>query len=526
MFDTPSPHNDSMSVGLNQNQDHSLSDSDESEFDSESTDEMVTSFSDLNLKDSLLKAISSMGWHTPTEVQKMCLAPAIQQRDILGFAQTGTGKTGVFLIAVIQHLLTQDLSSKKKSSHSSLFYPSVVVIAPTRELVMQIHEEYVKITTDLPLQANLIIGGVDMDAQVNKLKRHHDVIIATPGRLKDFMQKNVISLARVQMFVCDEVDRMFEIGFLSEVEYFLDKTHNSAQKLMFSATTNDTLDELTFEYLNQPKVLNITPDAITSESITQTAVLCSSENKLKVFIGLLRDHDPKRALIFVNTKINASWLHEMLTANGIESSLITGDLPQRKRTSLIRNIKAGRIRLLIATDVASRGLHIPLVSHVYNFDLPAVAANYIHRIGRTARAGAKGFSCSLVCDEYGSYLLPINDLLTSPIACEWFPTDYLQITLKQPSAQKRKSPQSPSHSQRSKKASSPAPSRSHLGKTKKRKSSKPQSTPHTTPHKKSTYKKPNNPPAMTQKSQAAQPDSSASSSTSVLAQWWHKWFKK
>lgn len=414
--------NDDISANLNADET-----SDESATDS-SMDESIEEFSQLPLAESLLTAITAMGWKTPSEVQKFCLFPAVKGQDVLGFAQTGTGKTGVFLIAIVHHILSR--STERSTSSKAPFYPAVVVLAPTRELVIQIHEEFVKLTRGLSLKANLIIGGMDMDQQQEKFQDHHDIVVATPGRLKDFVQRDVIRLNQVEIFVCDEVDRMFEIGFLKEVEYFLSKISAKAQKLMFSATSNDTLEELTFEYLHQPKVLHITPDAITTDRITQTAILCSSHDKLKVFLGLLRDHRPHRALIFVNTKVNAAWLHQKLIENDVEASLITGDLPQKKRTSLIKKIKAGRIRFLIATDVASRGLHIPAVTHVYNFDLPSMAANYIHRIGRTARAGAKGFSCSLVCDEYGSHLLAINELIGEPIPCEWYPKEYLAITLK------------------------------------------------------------------------------------------------
>ena len=417
--------NDDVSANLNSDET-----SDESATDS-SVDESIEEFSQLPLSESLLIAIAALGWKTPSEVQKFCLLPAVKGQDVLGFAQTGTGKTGVFLIAIVHHLLSR--STDRPTSSKAPFYPAVVVLAPTRELVIQIHEEFVKLTRGLSLKANLIIGGMDSDQQQEKLKDHHDIVVATPGRLKDFVQRDVIRLNQIEIFVCDEVDRMFEIGFLKEVEYFLSKISAKAHKLMFSATSNDTLEELTFEYLHQPKVLHITPDAITTDRITQSAILCSSHNKLKVFLGLLRDHRPHRALIFVNTKVNAAWLHQKLLENDVEASLITGDLPQKKRTSLIKKIKAGRIRFLIATDVASRGLHIPAVTHVYNFDLPSMAANYIHRIGRTARAGAKGFSCSLVCDEYGSHLLAINELMGEPIPCEWFPKEYLDITLKKPS---------------------------------------------------------------------------------------------
>lgn len=404
-------------------------DEDESSQLAENNSPPITSFDELPLPPELQSSITAMGWSQPTEVQALCLPHALRGHDIAGFAQTGTGKTGVFLITLAAKLLkTKEASSPTFApSSSSPVPPAAVIIAPTRELALQIHEETQKLFKSLKLRSTLVFGGVDLDKQMAELKKSPDVIVATPGRLKDFIQRKAINLSAVQTFICDEVDRMFDIGFIDDVEYFLGRVSASSQKLMFSATSNDTLEELCYEYLNEPKFLSVAHQEITPDRITQKAILCSVPYKLRVFIGLLRAHNAQRAIIFTNTKITGSWLHYKLTHNGFETDLITGDLPQKKRISLIRKIKAGKIRYLIATDVASRGLHISGITHVYNFDLPTEPANYIHRIGRTARAGATGSSYSLVCDEYGSHLVGINKLMKTPLSCEWYPEEYQKI---------------------------------------------------------------------------------------------------
>lgn len=383
----------------------------------------IITFDELPVGEEVLQGIKSMGWSTPTEVQSLCLPYALKGQDVAGFAQTGTGKTGVFLITLAAQLLRQ----KQDQDTSKPRPPSAVILAPTRELALQIFEDSEKLFRSLKLRSTLIFGGVDFEKQLLELKKSPQVLVATPGRLKDFVQRKAVSLKSISIFVCDEVDRMFDIGFIEDVEYFLAQVPDTAQKLMFSATSNDTLEELCFEYLNRPKFLSVSQDEITPERITQKAILCSVSHKLRVFIGLLRSHKPQRAIIFTNTKMTAAWLHYKLSHNDFETDLITGDLPQKKRISLIRRIKAGKIRYLIATDVASRGLHISGITHVYNFDLPTEPANYIHRIGRTARAGATGTSYSLVCDEYGSHLVGINELMKTPVLCEWFPEEYLAI---------------------------------------------------------------------------------------------------
>jgi ATP-dependent RNA helicase RhlB len=255
------------------------------------------------------------------------------------------------------------------------------------------------------------------------------VIVATPGRLKDFIQKKVVNISDTKLFICDEADRMFDMGFIEDVKFFLNKLTEGCQKLLFSATTNDSVRELAFEYLDKPEYISAQPDSITPEKIQQHAIICESVNKFKVILSLLRRDKPNCSIVFTNTKAAAEWLHFKLNGNGLDTDLITGDLPQRKRIALIKRIKEGEVKALIATDVASRGLHIGAVTHVYNFDLPNEASNYVHRIGRTARAGATGTAISLVCEDYGENLRAINTLL-GPLAMksEWYDPSFLEVT--------------------------------------------------------------------------------------------------
>lgn len=379
----------------------------------------VSSFENAKLDKKILDNLNKIGWKTPTEVQGLCLPHTIKGQDVAGFAQTGTGKTGVFLLTAAQKLLQE-----KKNNDVSC-----IILAPTRELAIQIDEECKNLIAPLDLTSLAVYGGMDYEKQASLIKKGVDIIVATPGRLKDYAKKRVVNLKQVNLMICDEVDRMFEMGFIEDVEYFLDNVSDKAQKLFFSATTNDNVKELSFEYLNKPHYIAVSPDSITSDNIEQSAILCETTEKLKVFMGLLREHNPERAIIFANTKLTSVWLQYKLKGNGFEVDCITGDLPQRKRISLVRRIKSGQIKLLIATDVASRGLHIAGVTHVYNFDLPGDAANYVHRIGRTARAGAKGVAVSLVCEEYAQNLLGINELLGDEAPkCVWFPKHYLDLT--------------------------------------------------------------------------------------------------
>ena len=386
----------------------------------------VKTFEEAGISQEIIDTVASIGWTAPTPVQGMCLPLTIQGRDVAGFAQTGTGKTGVFIITVAQRMRDQPPPERPRKD---VAIPEVVVLTPTRELAMQIDDDAKRVLALLGIPSMSVFGGVDVEKQAAGFKDGPRMIVGTPGRLKDFHQRKMIDLSQVKIFICDEADRMFDMGFIDDVEFFLDKIPENAQKLLFSATTNDNVKELAFEYLNQPTYISVNPEVLTPEKIEQHTVICDTSNKLRVMLGLLKEQKPECAIIFTNTKMVAEWLHFKLNGNGINADLITGDLPQSKRIALIHRIKEGQVKALIATDVASRGLHISKVSHVYNFDVPEDPANYVHRIGRTARAGASGLSYTLVCEDYGENMIAVQEMLGPTLApkAEWFNRDYLDI---------------------------------------------------------------------------------------------------
>ena len=396
---------------------------------SEDEENESVTFEELNLNSDIINQLAQIGWEKPTPVQRLCLPYTLEGRDVAGFAQTGTGKTGVFVLTLAQRIL--QLKSQGDGDPTG---PYALILTPTRELAMQVCGDAEKILDKLGIKSLAVFGGVDYEKQANKLKKGVDIVVATPGRVKDYHKKKIFNLDSCKLFVCDEADRMFDMGFIEDVEYFLEKMDDSTQKLLFSATTNEQVKELAFEYLENPEYISVTPETITPEKIEQNAIIVESVNKLKVMLGLLREHQPDCAIIFTNTKLVADWLHYKLLNNQIDVDVITGDLPQKKRISLINKIKSNKIKGLIATDVASRGLHIAGVTHVYNFDLPDDASNYVHRIGRTARAGAKGFAFSLVCEDYGHNLRDIQELLGENLKIEsvWHDASYLDIEDKAP----------------------------------------------------------------------------------------------
>ena len=387
---------------------------------------LCETFEEAGTHEKLLARIKEIGWEKPTPVQQMCLPYSLKGRDVAGFAQTGTGKTGVFLVSIAHRLLSLP---ERKNKTDRAGTPLALILAPTRELAMQIDADATALFEGLGVSSIAVFGGIDYDKQARQIREGVDIIVATPGRLKDYFQKKVVSLENCSQFICDEADRMFDMGFIEDVEFFLGKLSEDTQKLLFSATTNEQVKELAFEYLETPEYISVNPEVITPENIEQHTIICESEKKVQVMLGLFKNHQPERSIIFTNTKLVAEWLHYKLVKNGIEADLITGDLPQKKRIALIHKIKKGEIKALIATDVASRGLHIAGVTHVFNFDLPDDPTNYVHRIGRTARAGAKGSAYSLVCEDYGQNLDQINELLGENLhlTSEWYPNDYLDI---------------------------------------------------------------------------------------------------
>jgi len=364
-----------------------------------------TRFSNLELSDSILHSLNSAGFNNCTPIQDRSLPLLLRDRDIAGQAQTGTGKTATFLLATFQRLLNDN--EAKEAANQPIKNPRAVILAPTRELAIQIHKDALLLSKHLPLKFALIYGGTDYQKQLDKIKSNVDVIIGTPGRIIDFYKQQAFSLDHVQVSVLDEADRMFDLGFIKDIRYLLRRMppHDQRLNMLFSATLSYKVTELAYEHMNNPVLIKIETETVTSKSIKQTAFCPSNEQKIPLLIGILQHYQPQRSIIFVNTKRCAELLDDTLNANGFKTAALSGDVPQEKRQRLLNDFQENNINLLIATDVAARGLHIADVSHVINYDLPQDVEDYVHRIGRTARFGASGEAISFICEDY-AYSMP------------------------------------------------------------------------------------------------------------------------
>ena len=353
-------------------------------------------FSDLSLSEGLQRGIAEAGFAHCTPIQSKALPLALDGHDVAGQAQTGTGKTAAYLIALFHRLDTQPV---RQGNHND---PRALVLAPTRELAVQIHADATALGKHLPYKLGLVFGGTDYDKQRNELAAGVDVLIGTPGRIIDYFKQHVFGLRRVQVLVLDEADRMFDLGFIKDIRYVLRRLpdHEHRLNLLFSATLSYRVLELAYEHMNDPELVRIEPDKMTVDRVTQCIYFPSNEEKFPLLLTLLKERDPHRTMIFVNTRREADRLREDLERNGIEAAALSGDVPQRKRLKMLKEFQAGQLPVLIGTDVASRGLHVPGVSHVFNYDLPQDPEDYVHRIGRTARAGAAGDAISFGCEDY------------------------------------------------------------------------------------------------------------------------------
>src|SRR5215831_1904820 len=367
-----------------------------------------TSFDSLSLEPSLAQGIHDAGFRNCTPIQAQTLPVALSGKDVAGQAQTGTGKTAAFLIALYQTLLRNPPPSGK--SPSSI---RAIVVAPTRELAVQIFNDAEILGKHTGLKNAVVFGGVDYEKQRKTLTDGVDVLIGTPGRLIDYMKQHVFDMRHAQVLVLDEADRMFDLGFIADIRYLLRRMPHpeKRQSMLFSATLSHRVLELAYEHMNNPELVRIEPDKMTVDLVRQVMYYPAMEEKLPLLIGLLRQFEAVRTMVFVNTKRMAERLEAILRANGFQAQALSGDVPQNKRLSFLRDFHDGKLAVLIATDVASRGLHIPDVSHVFNFDLPQDAADYVHRIGRTARAGAEGDAISFACEEYAVSLPEIEDYI-------------------------------------------------------------------------------------------------------------------
>jgi len=377
-------------------------------------------FASFGLAPQVMDGIRQAGFVTCTPIQAQTLPIALAGRDVAGQAQTGTGKTAAFLVAIYHSLLTRPASAQRQPTSVR-----ALIVAPTRELAVQIHHDALTLGAHTGLRQLVVFGGIDYEKQRTQLAAGCEVLIGTPGRLIDYFKQHVFDLRHAQVLVLDEADRMFDLGFIADIRYILRRLPHPErrQSMLFSATLSQRVLELAYEHMNNPELVRIEPDKMTVDQVRQLMYYPSMEEKVPLLIGLLHQSEAVRTMVFVNTKRTAERLEATLKANGFEAQALSGDVPQNKRLRFLRDFHDGKLAVLIATDVASRGLHIPDVSHVFNFDLPQDAADYVHRIGRTARAGAEGDAISFACEEYAVSLPDIESYVGhkipfSPIAPE------------------------------------------------------------------------------------------------------------
>ncbi|MDP2157141.1 MAG: DEAD/DEAH box helicase [Nitrospirota bacterium] len=401
-------------------------------------------FDKLDIHPKVLEGIRAAGFSTCTPVQALTLPEALKGRDIAAQAQTGTGKTAAFLIAVFSKMLTMPAAGQGPS-------PRALVIAPTRELVVQIEAEAKLLGSFAGFRIVAAYGGIDYLKQRDDISRGVDMLIGTPGRLIDYLKQKVYSLRKTEFLVIDEADRMFDMGFIADLRFMLRKMapYNERQSMLFSATLSNRVMELCYEHMNNPERFSVTPEQMTVDIIEQELYHVSKDEKFGLLLGILKRETGGHYLIFCNMKSTADKLKTLLNANGFTSSAITGDLPQDKRIKVLNRFKSGELSILIATDVASRGLHIDGITHVINFDLPQDSEDYVHRIGRTARAGAGGKAISLACENYVLSLHDIEEYIRKkipslPVTDELIVTDYKRVSMHQPYAKKG----APSHGKR------------------------------------------------------------------------------
>ncbi len=365
-------------------------------------------FEAFGLADSILTAVEHEGFSTPTKIQTMAIPPLMEGRDLIGIAQTGGGKTAAFALPMIDKLL-QDYQKPRQNM------PRVLILAPTRELAMQIEQCIVTFSKGTKLRSLVVAGGQPYPPQTNKLRRGVDILVATPGRLIDHIGRKNVKFADTGIFILDEADRMLDMGFIDDVRDISDSLPEEHQTVLFSATMNQKVRNLTRNLLNDPVNVEIQKKTAVADTIDHKIMNVSRKDKAKLLAEILSGDDVEKALVFARTKLGADALSKELHEKGIRSDAIHGDKRQRVREKILMNFRRGRTRVLVATDVAARGIDVEGISHVINYELPIEPENYIHRVGRTGRAGAKGIAISF-CDPSDMRLLrPIESLIKLPI---------------------------------------------------------------------------------------------------------------
>lgn len=365
-------------------------------------------FKDLGLSAELLRAVEKQGYNEATPIQQQAIPLVLEGRDLLAGAQTGTGKTAGFTLPVLQQLQNRYKAGQKS-------FPKVLVLTPTRELAAQVHESVRDYGGYLPFRSAVVFGGVSINPQKQKLIKGVDIVVATPGRLLDHVQQRSIDLSRIEILVLDEADRMLDMGFIHDIRRVLKVIPKQRQTLLFSATFSNEIKKLAAEFLQQPAAIQVTPENTATELVSQIVYPVDKKRKRELLSQQIGEENWQQVLIFTRTKHSANKLAEQLGKDGISAAAIHGNKSQGARTRALSDFKAGSVRALVATDIAARGIDIDKLPHVVNFELPNVPEDYIHRIGRTARAGQQGSAISLVCVDELKLLKDIERLLGKTI---------------------------------------------------------------------------------------------------------------
>ncbi|MBZ0326966.1 MAG: DEAD/DEAH box helicase [Altibacter sp.] len=371
------------------------------------------SFTSLGLSDALLKAINKKGYTNPTPIQQKAIPLILERKDVLASAQTGSGKTAGFALPILQIL-----NSGQPLRHRPV---RTLILTPTRELAAQVEDEFREYSKFLDLRSTVIFGGVNANPQIRTLRQGVDILVATPGRLLDLENQGVLSLAKVEILVLDEADRMLDMGFLRDIKKILALMPSKRQNLLFSATFSKEIKQLAGSFLHHPVMVEATPVNTTAEKVDQIVYRTDKGKKTELVIKLISEGNWQQVLVFTRTKHGANKLSQKLEKAGIRSAAIHGNKSQGARTKALAGFKSGKVAVLVATDIAARGLDIPLLPHVINYELPNIPEDYVHRIGRTGRAGASGEAISIVSvDEY-EYVQGIEKLLGEKLESEVIP---------------------------------------------------------------------------------------------------------
>ncbi len=374
----------------------------------------TVSFADLKLAPQILKALTESGYVTPTPIQAQAIPVVLEGHDLMAGAQTGTGKTAAFALPMLQKLLPHASSSTSPAKHPV----RALILVPTRELAIQVEDNIKAYAKHTHLRSLVVFGGVDIKTQTPHLKTGVEILVATPGRLLDHIEQKTVQLNQVQMLVLDEADRMLDMGFMPALKRILALLPRQRQSLMFSATFSNEIKKLSEDFLIYPTLIEVARSNATSENITQKVYLVEQEDKHHLLAQLLRGDDAKQVIVFTKTKLTASRLAKELQREGVSADAIHGDKSQSERMQALDAFKQGKVAVLIATDVAARGLDIDSLPMVINYEIPHAAEDYVHRIGRTGRAGASGTAISLVSPEEEKYLVEIEKLIKTEIKKE------------------------------------------------------------------------------------------------------------